>query len=101
MNVERKLLTDASPLIELSHLANRNGVFEWLAMINHSGQIGGLLLEPAPILQTKIRFKSVKPIKKLRLMRAATAHGFKQQDGWVECVVPRLNDFEMLLFLYE
>ena len=101
MNVERTVVTDGSQLIALSHLANRNGAFEWLSMINHSEQIGGSFLEPLPILQTKIRFKSAKPIKELRLMRTPTTLGFKQQDGWVECVVPRLNDFEMLICLNE
>ncbi len=101
LNVERTLITDASPLVEVSHLANRNGAFEWLGMINHSGQIGGSLLEPVSIYNTNIRFKPLNPIKELRLMRAGTTIRFKQQDGWVECVVPRLDDFEMLLCLYK
>lgn len=100
LHVDRTLITDASPLIEISHLANRNGAFEWLGLINHSGQIGGSLREPFTIYNTHVRFRPVKPIKELRSMRAGTPLHFKQADGWVECTVPQLNDFEMLLCLY-
>ena len=100
MNVERTIITDASPLIEMSHLANRNGAYEWIGMINHSGQIGGSLREPVTIHDINIRFKPVKPVKKLMLMRNGSTLTFKQKDGWVECTVPQLSDFEMLLCLY-
>lgn len=101
LKVERTVVTNASPLIEITHLANRNGAFEWLGMINHSGQIGGSLREPVIIHNTHIRFKSTKPIKALRLMRAGTMLTFKQADGWVDCTVPQLNDFEMLVCQYD
>jgi hypothetical protein len=100
LKVERTVETDASPMMEISHLANRNGAFEWLGMINHSGQLGGSLREPITINNTNIRFKPTKPIKELKLMRSGTALNFKQSGGWVECTVPALNDFEMLLCLY-
>ncbi len=101
LKVERTVVTDASPLIEITHLANRNGAFEWLGMINHSGQIGRSLREPVIIHNTHIRFKPVKPVKRLRLMRAGTMLTFKQSDGWVDCTVPELKDFEMLVCVYE
>ena len=100
LNVERTVVTDASPLIEITHLANRNGAFEWLGMINHSGQIGGSLREPVTIHNTHIRFKPVKPVKEIRLMKAGTSLNFREANGWVECTVPQLNDFEMLLCSY-
>ena len=100
LNVERTVITDASPLIEISHLANRNGAFEWLGLINHSGQLGASLREPVSIHNTNIRFRPVKPVKEIKLMRSGTPVSFKQTDGWVECKVPQLNDFEMLVCLY-
>lgn len=101
LKVEKTVVTDASPLIEITHLANRNGAFEWIGMINHSGQIGGSLREPVTIHNTHVRFKPIKPIKSLRQMRAGTMLTFKQTDGWVECTVPELKDFEMLLCRYD
>jgi hypothetical protein len=81
-------------------MANRNGAYEWLGLINHSGQIGASLREPVTIHNTDIRFKPTKPIAGLRLMRSGKQVSFKQVDGWVECSVPQLNDFEMLLCTY-
>jgi len=100
LGIEWDLETNASPLIEMTHLANRKGAFEWIGMINHSGQIGGSLREPIPVFNTKIRFRPVKPIKELRIMRSGKSLGFKQVNGWVECSLPQLDDFEMLLCLY-
>ena len=101
LNIDRTIVTNASPLIEITHLENRNGAFEWLGFINHSGQIGASLREPVTLYNTNIRFKPVKPIKELRLMNADAALHFKQSGGWVECTLPTLNDYEMLLCLYQ
>jgi hypothetical protein len=93
--------TNASPLIEMTHMANRNGAFEWIGMINHSGQIGASLREPIPIQNTTIRFKPAKPVKQLKLARSGTDLKFTQSNGWVECKVPQVDDFEMLVCLYQ
>lgn len=100
LNVEPTVVTDASPLIEMSHLANRNGAFEWLGMINHSGQIGGSLREPVTIFNINIRFKPLKPIEKLILMNSGTSLSFRQENGWVKCTVPQVKDFEMIVCTY-
>lgn len=93
--------TDASPLIEMTHMVNRNEVFEWIGLINHSGQIGASLREPVPILNTMVRFKPAKPIRGLKLMRSGTNLTFTQTNGWVNCTVPKVNDFEMLVIQYK
>ena len=100
LNIERTVETNASPLIEMTHLRNRNRAFEWIGMINHSGQIGGSIREPVMISNTHIRFKPAKTIKQLRLMTNGTSLPFKETNGWIECTVPEINDFEMLLCLY-
>lgn len=101
LQVENTMETDASPLIEVTRLANRNGAFEWIGMLNHSGQIGASLLQPVTIHQTSLRFKPLKPVKKLKLLRGNKPLPFKQVNGWVECTVPTISDFEMLLCLYK
>ncbi len=101
LDIERTVITDASPLIEISHLANRNHAFEWLGLINHSGQIGASMREPVIIHNTTIRFKPAKPIIEIRSMRAGFNINFKQADGWVECIIPQIRDFEMILCLYK
>ena len=101
LKAEKSLVTNASPLIEMTRLANRNGAFEWIGMINHSGQIGASLLEPVPIHNTTVRFKPLKTVKEIRLLHSPATLNFKQSNGWVECTVPKVDDFEMLLCLYK
>jgi len=52
------------------------------------------------ISNTHVRFKPAKTIKQLRLMTNGTSLPFKETNGWIECTVPEINDFEMLLCLY-
>jgi hypothetical protein len=101
LRAESSLATDASPVVEMTHLANLNGQFEWVGMINHSGYMGASVREPVTIHNTTIHLRPVRPVKEVRLLRSGAKLGFKQlDDGWIECVVPRLEDFEMLLCLY-
>jgi len=100
LKVTQPLLTDASPLMEITRLGNRNGAFEWVGMINHSGQIGASFREPVPICHTTIRLKPLKPLKEIRLLRADISLEFKQTDGWIECTVPKVDDFEMIVLVY-
>ncbi|MEO5602230.1 MAG: hypothetical protein ABIR06_15020 [Cyclobacteriaceae bacterium] len=100
LKFERTIITDGSPLIEMSHMANRNKAFEWIGMINHTGQIGGSLREPVVIHNTTIRFKPMRPVKEIRLMRSAEGIPFTERNGWVECTIPTVKDFEMVVCLY-
>lgn len=101
LKVESAIITDASPVIEMTHLANLDGAFEWVGMINHSGFLGNSVREPVPIHNTTIRLKTLKPVREIRLMRSGLLLKFKQIDGWVECKVPQIGDFEMMLCLYK
>lgn len=101
LKVEKTIETDASPLIEMTHMANRNEAYEWIGLINHTGQIGNSYLEPVTIHNTTIRFKPVKPVKEIRLVRSGELIKFKQNNGWIETTVPRIEDFEMVLCLYK
>jgi hypothetical protein len=101
LQIEDQLVTDCSPLIEMTHFENRAGAFEWVGMINHSGQIGDVFHEPIPIYNRTIRFQPVKPIKSIHLVRSGKPIKFNQKDGWVECIVPEIDDFEMILCQYK
>jgi Beta-galactosidase len=101
LKVENTIITNASPLIEMTHIANRNGAFEWLGLINHSGQIGGSYLEPTTISNINIRFKPTRKVNKMYLLNSGTTLDFRQKDSWIECTVPHVKDFEMILCQYE
>ncbi len=100
LSVENILETDASPLIEVTHIGNRNEAFEWIGMINHSGQLGDAFREPVPIFNTNIRFKPAKAAKEIWLMRSGKRLKFKQSGDWIECLVPEIHDFEMMVCIY-
>jgi hypothetical protein len=101
LKVTTSLETNASPLIEMTHMINRNEAFEWIGMINHSGQLGNAFREPVEIHNTTIRVKPQKPIKTIYLMRADEEVKFKQSEEWVEFIVPKVWDFEMALCVYK
>lgn len=101
LNMKRNIETDASALIEMTHLVNLNGAFEWVGMINHSGFMGNSVREYVPINNTTIRFKPSKPVKEIHLLRSGKKVDFRQANGWVECTVPEIGDFELLLCLYK
>jgi hypothetical protein len=101
LKIEQTLQTNASPLIEMTHLVNRNGAFEWIGMINHSGQIGGSYRESVSVYDTQISFKPQRPVRKIFLLNAGLSVKFEQKGENVECILPQINDFEMLLCLYD
>lgn len=101
LNFEPTIYTNASPLIEMTHMANRNEAFEWLGMINHSGQIGGSYREPLIAHNTTIRFKPMRSVKKIILLNSGVDLPFEKKSGWIECSVPQINDFELLVCLYD
>ncbi|MGI8635956.1 MAG: hypothetical protein ACR2KZ_11195, partial [Segetibacter sp.] len=100
LQVNNSIITDASPLIEMTRMANRNKAFEWIGFLNQSGQVGASFLDPVTIHNTTIRFKPLQPVKEIKLLKSATSLNFKLINGWVECTVPKVADFEMLLCLY-
>jgi hypothetical protein len=100
LQIQDQVITDCSPLIEMTRMGNRNGAFEWIGMINHSGQVGDVYREPVPICNSLVRFKPLKSVRDIYLVRSGIKPDFKHRDGWIECTVPRVDDFEMILCLY-
>jgi hypothetical protein len=102
LKAETNLKTDASPLIEMTHLANLEGAFEWIGMINHSGFLGTSVREPVAIGNTTIHLRPLYPVRDVILLRSGTRVKFRElTDGWIECLIPEIGDFEMMLFLYK
>jgi len=100
LQIDKTIETDASPLLEMTHLANLNNAFEWIGMINHSGFMGTSVREPLIIHNTGVRFKPLKPVRQIRLLRSGINLKYSQNNGWIECSVPQINDFEILLCIY-
>lgn len=101
LSVKASIETDAPAAVEMTRLSNINEQFEWIGMINHSGFLGNSVREPVMITDATVRFKPLKEVKRVRLLKAETDIAFQETDGWIECIVPQIDDFEMLLCLYD
>jgi hypothetical protein len=102
LKVGSDIETDASPLVEMTRLANLDSAFEWVGMINHSGFMGNSVRDPLTVHNTTIRMKPLKSVREVRLIRSGLNVKFKKQsDGWIECLVPEIGDFEMMVCLYD
>jgi hypothetical protein len=99
LKLDRRLVVTASPLVEVTHRAGRNGKFEWVSLFNHSGQRGKALHRPVPITGIRIELKPKKPVKCVRLLKAERELDFATDaNGRVSVQVPRLNHYEIVLF---
>jgi hypothetical protein len=98
---ESDLETNASHLVEISRMKNGNGAFEWIGLINLSGQIGGTIGPPIPMTDIEVRFKPSQAVEKLHLLRSGEELTFEQDGEWVICTVPNLDDFEMVVGTYQ
>lgn len=101
LGLERSVIIDASPLVEVSRQASADGQFEWVGLVNHSGQNGTAFHRPVPLSGIRVRFRAKIGVKRVRLLRAREEINFSVvKDGWVECVVPRLERYEIVLYEY-
>lgn len=102
LELDRRLAVAASPLVEVTHRAGRNGKFEWVSLFNHSGQRGKALHRPVPITKIRIELRPKKSVKSVRLLRADRELNFGTgADGRVYVQVPQLYHYEIVLFEYK
>ena len=102
LELDRRLVVEASPLVEVTHRAGQNGKFEWISLFNHSGQRGIALHQPVPISGIHIDLKSQKSVKSVRLLKAGRELDFKKSpDNRVHVIVPQLDHYEIVLFEYQ
>ena len=95
----RRVWIQAPALIEMNHRAGRTGEFEWVSLVNHSGEMDSVLLDPVPIRDVRIRLQPRFPVKSVRLLKANRELKFETvEDGYLECVVPELTNYEVVLF---
>jgi hypothetical protein len=102
LELDRRLVVTASPLVEVTHRTGRNGRFEWVGLFNHSGQRGKALHQPIPITGMRIELKPAKSVKSVRLLKADSNLDFKTgKDGRINVQVPQLGHYEIVLFEYK
>ena len=95
----RRVWIQVPALIEMNHRAGRTGEFEWVSLVNHSGEMDSVLLDPVPIRDVRIRLQPRSPVKSVRLLKAnREVKSETVEDGYLECVVPELTNYEVVLF---
>ncbi len=101
LGLRRSLVVDASPLVEVSRRAGANGRFEWVGLVNHAGQNGTAFHKPPVVSNVSLKIKTDRKVVNARLLNAEKRIDFAERpDGWLECAVPRLGRFEIVLLEY-
>jgi hypothetical protein len=102
LKYEPKLTVETSPLVEISHRRDRGGRFEWVALINHSGQNGTVYHAPVPVENVRLAMKTGAKIKSARCLGAGkTLKLSRGRDGAVRCTLDKVDGFEIVVFEYD
>lgn len=101
LNFKPRLLTDASPLVEVTRQISKQGEFEWYGFLNHSGQMGNGIFEPVPIRNINIELKPQKPVRYIESLQTDTHLEFSENKGWVKFQIPELGPYDVLLIHYQ
>jgi len=99
LKLERSIVVETSPLVEVNRRVSGDGKFEWVGLVNQSGQNGTAFHKPIPVSDIVLKLRGEGEIKGVRLLRAGEELKFSTgKDGWVKCVVPKLERFEIVLY---
>jgi hypothetical protein len=83
--------------VETVHRAGEG--FEWVGLVNHTGRMGETLHAPAPVRDVRITLRPGRPVRTVRALKAAVALPLTDAgDGRVECVLPELGGYEVVVF---
>jgi len=98
LGLERNVVIETSALVEVNRRASADGKFDWVGVINHSGQNGTAFHKPIPMSDIGLKFRTKGAVKAIRLLRVGKElKSYTVKDGWVECVVPKLERFEIVV----
>ena len=99
LKMPRTVAVEASPLLELNHRGDPDGHFEWVSLFNLSGQMDQVLHEPLPMRDVSVRVRPRGEVTSARLLTSGEALVIQRRgDGSVECVVPEVGGYEIVLF---
>jgi len=102
LGLDRAVEVDASPLVEVNHMVDAGGRFEWVSMLNLSGQTGPAgFFDPLPMWDIEVRVRPRKPVASARLLYGRSRPVVtREAGGRVSCTVPELGNYEVLLLEY-
>jgi hypothetical protein len=101
LRLPSRVRVEAPALVEVNHREDGAGRFEWVSLYNHTGQMDKVLGAPVPVRDVRLRIKPQSPVKSARLLKAGTPLTLATPaEGTIDCVVPLLNAYEIILFEY-
>jgi len=103
LGLPRTMEVDASPLVEARHMAHAGGRFEWVGLINLTGQKDPAgFFEPVPVRDIAIRLRPRRDVASVRLLKAGMDIPLsRMDDGRIGCTVPKLGTYEVVVFTYK
>ncbi len=102
LKLERSVVIEASELVEVNRRVSSDGKFEWVGLINHSGQNGTAFHKPLPLTALSLRVKNKDKVKSVHLLKWGSKLEFiPEEDGWISCSIPKLGRFEIVVYEYE
>jgi hypothetical protein len=101
LKYEQKLHTDASPMVEITRQADRADRFEWIGLLNHTGQLGNAFHEPVPMRDIYFRFESAGKVKSAKCLQSGESLPVGEtSDGQIEFNLRELGEYEIVLLEY-
>jgi hypothetical protein len=101
LGYKQDLETNTHAMVEINKRIGSSGKFEWLALLNHSGQTGSGFLEPLPIYDVNFSFSPEKKVKSVKSLQSGHALSFKENNGKIDVSVPKLASFDIVLVEYD
>ena len=89
-----------NPFIQLTHFAAQRDDYEWIGMINHSGQLNNSYYTPIPLVNISMSLKTIRKPKSVILVNSGKSINFDYQEGRIKMIIDELKDFEMIKIDY-
>ncbi|TWU32472.1 alpha-amylase family protein [Novipirellula artificiosorum] len=101
LKTPRRASVETSPLVEVTHRRDREGRFEWVGLLNHTGQLAASIHAPVPIPNVTVHLKTSDRVKQIRGLTDGSALQHHQEPNGQETItLPQLNEFEIVLVEY-
>jgi hypothetical protein len=98
LQVKNIVSADVSPLVELASHIQKDGKWQLVSLVNHSGQLGTGFFEPLTIYDIPVRLKVDRPVTGVKALYGGMSLNFHVDNGSeLSFTLPRLELFETIV----
>jgi hypothetical protein len=83
--------------VEICSQIRKDGKWQLISLVNHSGQNGSAFLEPLPIRDISITLSCNTPVSKVQAPCSRMELNFSQAGGILRCMLPSPGPFETIV----